>query len=249
MYSRQKVVDIMKSWDGLSQKAQTHRPIIDIYNTIKPLPRGMKMTYTAPYCATTVSSAYHKAGYDDIFPFEASCNQMIEKAKKMGCWVEDDAYVPQIADCLVYDWQDNGKGDCVGTADHIGMVIGIKGSDLVVEEGNKGSNGIVGRRTMKVNGKCIRGYITPNFGDKKVAQNKPIQTTSKSYPTLDVGSKGETVKWLNIKLHSLKYGTDVNSDVYSQLTKACVTHYQKVNGLKVDGIAGAETLKSLGFVL
>lgn len=245
---RQKVVDIMKSWEGLSQKAQTHRPIIDTYNTIKPLPRGQKMTYTAPYCATTVSSAYHKAGYDSIFPLECSCNNMIEKAKKMGCWVEADDYVPKIADCLMYDWQDakDGKGENVGVADHVGMVISINGNNMVIMEGNKGSNGVVGRRNMKVNGACIRGYVTPNFGDSAPIKNKPIQTTSKSYPTLNVGSRGELVKQLNIKLHSLKYGTDVNSDLYSQLTKACVTHYQKVNGLKVDGIAGAETLSSLG---
>ena len=38
----------------------------------------------------------------------------IEKAQAMGIWQENDAYVPQIGDIIMYDWDDNGNGDNTG---------------------------------------------------------------------------------------------------------------------------------------
>ena len=32
----------------------------------------------------------------------------------MGCWQENDAYVPSPGDAILYDWQDNGIGDNTG---------------------------------------------------------------------------------------------------------------------------------------
>lgn len=162
--NRDTVVNIMKSWIGKSKSNGSHKDIIDIYNSISPRPVGYKVTYSDNWCAATVSAAYHKAGYDSIFPFECSCSRMIEKAKKMGIWVEDDGYIPQPADCLIYDWQDNGIGDNVGAPDHVGLVEKVTNKQITVIEGNKGNSSVVGRRVIKINGKNIRGYVAPKFG-------------------------------------------------------------------------------------
>ena len=42
-------------------------------------------------------------------PVEISCYYLIEAAKKMGCWQENDAYIPNPGDAILYDWQDNEK--------------------------------------------------------------------------------------------------------------------------------------------
>lgn len=161
---RQRVVDVMKAWVGHVQGSAGHKDIIDTYNNHRPLARGYKVTYSDPWCATTVSAAGILAGYTDIMPTECSCNEMIKLYQKMGRWEENDAYRPQPGDIMMYDWDDNGVGDNKGSADHVGMVEDVNGNTITVIEGNMSKK--VGRRTMQVNGKYIRGYCLPDYSKK-----------------------------------------------------------------------------------
>ena len=162
--ARQKVVGIMQGWIGLKRSDKSHAPIIDAYNGNKPLPRGYKVTYTDAYCATTTSAAAIKAGYTDIIPVECSCYYLIEKAKAMGIWQENDAYRPQPADIVMYDWDDNGVGDCTGYPEHVGIVEAVNGNTITVIEGNMSNK--VGERALQVNGRYIRGYCLPDYASK-----------------------------------------------------------------------------------
>jgi len=161
---RQKVVDIMTSWIGTS----SHQQILDIYNSYSPLPRGHKMVMSDAWCAATVSAAWIKAGVAKICPIECSCSKLIELAKKLNIWVEDDKYVPKIGDAILYDW-DDGKDyattDDKNAPDHVGIVSAVYETSFVVIEGNIKINGVrqVGKRTMQVNGKYIRGFICPDY--------------------------------------------------------------------------------------
>lgn len=172
---RKKYVDGIIAWKGMSRAKGTHKPIIDLYNTQKPLPRGYKVTYTDAYCATTVSAGAIKAGLQDIFPMECSCSKVIELAKKMGIWVENDAFVPSMGDLILYDWDDNGKGDNTGAPEHIGAVVSVTNKVIKVIEGNKGGN--VDYREIPVNGKYIRGFVTPNFVSKSTKKEDPKPAT------------------------------------------------------------------------
>lgn len=227
-YERSKVVSIMQGWVGKSRSAGTHHDIIDCYNTIKPLPRGYKVTYKDAYCATTVSAAFHKAGYGAIFPSECGCGAMVDLAKKMGIWVENDAYVPSAGDCVLYDWDDNGKGDNTGYPDHVGMVEKVSGNTIVVIEGNM-SGGIVGRRNLAVNGKYIRGFVCPKFTSagtttttepKEETAKTPTYTKSKTY-TLQVD--------LNVRTGA---GTSYAKKKKSQLTADGQKHANSDGSLK-----------------
>lgn len=162
---RQEFIGIMQEWVGLKRSNKSHAPIIDTYNEHTPLPRGYKVTYSDAYCATTVSAAAIKAELTDIMPIECSCYYLIEQAKKMGIWQENDDYVPSVGDWILYDWQDNGVGDNTGTPDHVGAVEKVVSSTITVIEGNI-NGGVVGRRNMVVNGKYIRGYICPKYSQK-----------------------------------------------------------------------------------
>ena len=64
--------------------------------------------------------------------------------------------------------------------------------------------------------------------------------------TFSVGSRGEEVKKLQQTLKDSGYDVGNVDGIYGQKTKEAVEKYQKDNGLKVDGIAGAETLSKLG---
>jgi hypothetical protein len=100
---------------------------------------------------------------------------MIEKAQKLGLWVENDAYTPKNGDIIMYDWQDNGKGDNQGNPDHVGFVVKVADNKITVREGNKG--GTVGNRTIDIDGKFIRGYIVPPYeGEDAISETQPTNT-------------------------------------------------------------------------
>ena len=169
MYDRTKVIGQARAWLGCNEADGTHKKIIDIYNTQNPRPRGYKVQYTDAWCATFVSAVAVKLGYTRIIPCECSCNYMIQGFKNIGCWVENDAYVPKQGDVIFYDWQDSGSGDNVGSSDHVGYVDSCDGVNIVAIEGNK--NNAVERRILKVNGKYIRGFGVPKYNTESVDNN------------------------------------------------------------------------------
>lgn len=181
MYSRWKVVSLLGSWLGKNEKDGSYKEIIDIYNSLNILPRGIKMSYAWAWCACTWSAAAIKLGYTSIMPIEISCGNLIEQAKKMGCWQENDAYVPKPGDAVLYDWEDSGKGDNTGWPDHVGTVTYVNESSgyMEVVEGNYSD--AVKKRTISLNGRYIRGFITPKYDDETVmptglSKNKDIKT-------------------------------------------------------------------------
>lgn len=162
--TRDRVVSEAKKYLGYSEKNGKYKTIIDIYNAHKPLAVGYKVKYTDEWCAAFVSAISILCGITDIMPTECSCSRMITLYKKLGCWVEDDSYTPKPGDLIMYDWEDNGRGDNVGAPNHVGIVTSVSGSKLVVIEGNK--NEAVSYRELNVNGRYIRGYCVPAYEKK-----------------------------------------------------------------------------------
>lgn len=150
------VIKQAQAWIGRCESNGTHRAIIDIYNGQKTLPRGYRVKYTDEWCATFVSAVAVKLGYTDIIPPECSCQRMIDGFKRIGAWAENETRTPKPGDIIFYDWQDNGKGDNSGWADHVGIVEKVSGGYITVIEGNY--SGAVKRRKIAVNGRFIRGY-------------------------------------------------------------------------------------------
>lgn len=167
-------VNVAKSWIGRKEADGTHKGIIDLYNSYTPHPRGYVMNYKDAWCACMISAIAIKLNATNIIPIECSCYYMIEKAKQMGIWNEADNITPKIGYFVLYDWDDNGKGDNKGTPDHIGVVSHISGNRMEVIEGNYSNS--VKIRVINVNAKYIRGYISPKYG----TVSKPIQNPLKS---------------------------------------------------------------------
>lgn len=178
MKTRSNVVNLALSWLGKNEADGSYKTIVDIYNSYKPLPRNTKMQYGWAWCACTWSALAIKLGYTSIMPIEISCYYLIENAKKMGCWNENDAYVPKPGDGCLYDWDDSGKGDCTGNPDHVGVVVSVDASKktFVVVEGNYSDS--VKKRTMSVNGRYIRGFICPKYDEE--ASTSTATTTAKT---------------------------------------------------------------------
>lgn len=159
--TRNMIVKQAQAWLGRNEKDGSFKRIIDTYNAHKPLARGYKVKYTDEWCATFVSAVAIAQKATEIIPTECSCEKMIQLLKNKGSWVENDAYLPSPGDIIFYDWEDSGSGDATGSANHVGIVEKVVDNTITVIEGNINSS--VGRRTMKVNGKYIRGYGVPKY--------------------------------------------------------------------------------------
>lgn len=164
------------AWLGKKESDGSFKEIIDIYNSHKPLARGYKMKYTDEWCATFVSAVAIKCNATDIIPTECSCQRMIELFKNIGCFVEDENRVPNTGDIIFYDWQDDGKGNNTGWADHVGIVEKVSGSTITVIEGNYSWQ--VQRRTVQVNAKNIRGYAVPKYEKEVQEETKTEEVAS-----------------------------------------------------------------------
>lgn len=207
-YYRNVIVNQAKAWIGAKEGSTTHKQIVDTYNSHKPYARGYKPSYKSAWCSLFVSAVSIKCGYTAIIPTEVSCHYHINLFKKLGIWVENDAYVPKAGDLILYDWQDSGKGDNKNSPDHIGIVEKVSGNTITVIEGNIDNK--VGRRTIKVNAKYIRGYGVPKYdGDAEPVKEEPkVETsdkTSDNEKTSDIVytvKKGDTLIGI-----ANKYGT------------------------------------------
>lgn len=249
---RNQIVAIMEDWVGLKESNGSFKPIIDLYNSHKPLARGYKVKYTDHWCATTVSAAFIKAGLTDIGPTECSCAKMIELYKAIGRWQEKDSYSPAPGDIIMYDWDDDGKGDNTGHPEHVGIVSKVLGKTITVIEGNK--NEAVGKRAMKVDGKYIRGYCLPDYASKADGKATPtssaaskgeFQMIEMSVPILKKGAKGEPVGALQALLN-LRADAKLDCDnSFGPGTDKAFRAWQKSAGLTADGSCGAASWSAL----
>lgn len=246
---RQQLITTAESYLGVKRGNLTHKPIIDIYNAHKPLPRGYAVTYKDDWCATYVSAVAIKLGLNDIIPQECSCNQQIALWKQIGRWMEDDSYVPQIGDVIYYDWQDDGKGDNVGASDHVGYVASCDGKTIKVIEGNKGTASVCGYRSIKVNGKYIRGFGLPDYASKAttVVVDNDDDGIALMLPVLYKGVKSYavTVTALQTLLNGAGCSCGLVDGSFGAKTLYAVKSYQTKMKLTADGVVGKETWTKL----
>ena len=245
---RQNVVDTILGWVGLNEADGSHKKIIDIYNSHKPLARGYALKYTDAWCAGTVSAVAIVNNITDIMPTEVGVGKMIDLYKALGRWMERDDYTPKIGDVVVYAWSDNGAGECTTGADHVGIVTRVDGTSFWVTEGNYRDG--VKTRSMQVNGRYIRGFGLPDYAKKATGVASTMPTTTVTEKTVTVklrqlkkGNVGNDVKALQTLLIIGGYscGSAGADGDFGSGTDAAVRKYQKANGLTVDGVVGAVT--------
>ena len=211
---RDKMVQTATAWLGCKESNGTHKQIIDLYNSHKPLARNYKVKYTDAWCDTFASAVAIKAGMTDIIATECGCENHITLFKNAGCWVENDAYTPQAGDYIFYDWDDTGAGDNTGHADHVGIVVSVSGKNIKVIEGNKSN--AVGYRTLSVNARYIRGYGVPKYASK--ATTAPVETAP---PTEAANgfSVGDTVMFTGCLHYTSSYSNAIAKGCKAGLAK------------------------------
>lgn len=182
------LINQAKAWIGCNESDGSHKKIIDLYNSHKPLARGYAVKYTDAWCATFVSACAIKVGFTDIIPTECGCGQFVELLKAKGVWIEDESVIPKPGYICLYDWDDNGVGNNTGWPDHIGIVESVNGSTFTVIEGNYSNS--VKRRTLTVNAKYLRGFGAPKYDKEPSKTPDPTPSTGSS------GGLNKSPKWV-----------------------------------------------------
>ena len=187
---RNKPVAWIEKYDGCTRGSAGHKQILATFNAAY---KGYTMSVNDYHCAATVSAAFIATGLTDIFPcIECSCGRMIAAAKKADIWQENDAYQANTGDAVLYDWDDNGVGDNTGAPEHVGLIVSRSGGYFDVIEGNM-SGGKVGHRRLAVNGRYIRGFITPNYAKKATSASSSTPSTSMSSTGIKIGDKVKVI--------------------------------------------------------
>lgn len=236
--NRKRMVNTAKSYIGTVGGSSAHSDILHFFNTVKP--QGYSAKKSDPWCAEFASACaiqtFGKKDAISFFPLSASCPRMIVEAKAKSIWIEKDSYKPDPGDFILYDWDDDGKGDNRNSPDHVGIVEKIKGDVITVIEGNKHDK--VARRTLKVNGLYIRGYVTPHYDriKEKAAYHKTDNEIIKEVLSGDWGT-GVT----------RKNALTANGYDYTNIQKE-VTRISKLTEKTMEGKFGngKDRVKSLG---
>ena len=184
---RARVCRQAERWLGCREADGSHRPIIDLYNRIRPLPRGYKMRYDDPWCAAFVSAVGAACDLTDTILPECGCEPMIALYQAAGRWEEADDAAPRPGDLIFYDWEDSGAGDCVGAADHVGLVTENDDDLLTVIEGNLSD--AVGSRKIYAGARFVRGYARPDYLSAALASpSDPVGAGAPDGPSSDLAA-------------------------------------------------------------
>ena len=186
----QDVLNVMRSWLGYNEANGKFRQIIDLYNSVKPLPRGYAVQYHDEWCDTTVSAAGIKAGCSDLIGRECGCEQHVKIFQSMGIWIEDGTIVPKPGDIILYNWGQSYQPNN-GYSDHIGFVESVSGGQITCIEGNKGE--AVARRVISVGNGNIRGYARPRYSGAGTTPSNPVTP-----PASGGGSLSKNVAWYGV---------------------------------------------------
>lgn len=155
-----KVLDVARGWIGRNEKDGSHKEIVNVYNSHKPLARGYTLKYTDDWCDAFVSAVAIKAGAVDLIGTEVGCEKHIAIFKQKGIWIEDGTIKPQPGDIILFNWKIK-KQPNDGFANHIGFVEQVHNNTIITIEGNM--NDKVGRRELPVGDPCIRGFARPRY--------------------------------------------------------------------------------------
>ena len=244
---REKVVATAKAWIGCNEADGSHRKIVDVYNSHRPLARGYALKYTDAWCAGFVSAVAIKLGLTDIMPTEVGVGNMIELYRKLRRWQESDSYVPKPGDVIMYAWGDNGVGNCTSGASHVGIVVSCDGKTITVIEGNKAN--AVDYREIAVNGRYIRGFGLPDYASK-ATENEPVspapatnkeETIKMELRMLKRGMSGNDVRAAMLLMKDkgyYPYTIPVTDKLFGPKMEAGVRKMQEEHKLGVDGLIG-----------
>ncbi|MBQ6539784.1 MAG: peptidoglycan-binding protein [Oscillospiraceae bacterium] len=202
-----------------------------------------------PWCCVFIWWLFKECGAKELFyggNKTASCTALMNYAKKNGLWVTGGF---KAGDLILYNFNSDSS------AEHIGLCESASGDRVTCIEGNTGTasadnGGAVMCRSRSVS--SVLGAYRPRY-------KSPSRVTSSAYtdaeksgnsvsvqlPVLKKGSRGRTVKALQILLNGYGHSCGKADGDFGTKTLAGVKSFQKSAGIAVDGSVGRVTWTKL----
>ena len=183
-----------------------------------------------PWCCAFIWWLFRECNVSHLFydgKKTASCTTLMNYYKKKG----QTSNIPKVGSLAFFNW---GKGT---KAQHIGIVkkVNSDGSFNTIEGntavGNDSNGGAVMERKRFKNQTITFAYPYTG-GEKKVTVTLPV---------LKKGSKGESVRALQILLNGYGYNCGIADGDFGTKTENALRIFQRDNELTADAIAGAKT--------
>ena len=144
------------SFLGLNEADGSYKQIIDLYNTLTPLPRGYRMRYEDPWCTAFIAAIGAACGLSGVLLPECSAEKMLELYRQRGLVYLPSQLDPRPGDLIFFDWEHDGQ------ADHVALVYSVKNGRVLLVEGNAG-DAVVLRALSPDSRKHIRAWARPPY--------------------------------------------------------------------------------------
>lgn len=197
---------------------------------------GRKVAGSAyPWCCVFVWWLFDQSGARELFysgSKTASCTTLMNYAKKNGLWVTSGY---KKGDIILFNF------DSDASSEHVGICESATSTTVTCIEGNTSltsddNGGTVMRRTRKL------GLVLGAYRPKYAAAKGGVTVT---LPTLKNGSKGASVKALQILLNGNGFNCGNVDGIVGKNTLSAIKSFQKAKKLTVDGIVGKNTWNAL----
>ncbi len=187
-----------------------------------------------PWCCAFVWWVFREAGASKLF-FDgqktAYCPTLLNHYKKKRQIVTD--YKP--GDIVFFNFSGGS------TAQHVGICTAWDGTSITTIDGNTGTdNEANGGAVMlrKRNKKYIVSVARPDYTEGGSTVNVTLNV-------LRNGSKGDSVRALQVLLNGFGYSCGSADGVFGKNTESAVKKFQTKNKLSADGVVGAQTWAAL----
>ena len=224
---RQKYIRGLLAIEGkCAEGGANHSALLAVYNSLDPLPRGVKMLPSYDWCAATITANAIRQDMADIFAKECSCTLQIRQWQQMGRWMERDDYVPQTSDIIYYAWDANGSGDWTSSVDHVGAVVSCEGGYITAIEGNYKNN--VSRRRIPINYKFIRGFAVPDYASLATEEEDDM-VRYKTIDEIPEGYRAETQELIDLGFNG--YGDERGLYVTEDMLRCLIVNLRMCKAL------------------
>lgn len=134
------------------------------YNTWyygKPVQDKSDKNVKYAWCAVFIAWCAHQAGISpQVIPKTASASYYATYYQELKQYTKyNSTYAPKVGDFIFFDWEKT-RGS-ISTIDHVGIVIAVKGDEILTIEGNYSDK--VSCNKYNLNDRLITGYATPEY--------------------------------------------------------------------------------------
>ncbi|MFD4474719.1 endo-1,4-beta-xylanase [Streptomyces sp. NPDC058471] len=195
---------------------------------------------SAAWCDEFITwAAFMSGNYDAVcagtdFAYTVSHAQ---KFKDKGQWNTDTAGIRR-GDILFFDWDGSNS---ISAIDHVGIVTGVNGRDVLTIEGNTSDS--CARRVR--NADSIVGYGRPAYVGT-TPPPVPVPGAKPKVKLSDAVAKTAAATTIIQTALNAEYGAVAIDGDYGPQTAAAYTRWQQYLGWPGDGLPGAHSLSELG---